>query len=90
MGSREIVLYVHPGTCAIIPHILLNHSGLPFKLQPVDGKSLGSDFAATNPKKQVPVLSLDGHLVTEIPAIVQGAYRMTSNFHFDLTLIVSY
>ena len=72
MASRGITLYTHPGTCAVVPHILLNYAGVEFQLQPVKGQSVTSDFAATNPKKQVPVFVMDGEIITEAPAIAQA------------------
>ena len=69
MASPDITLYTTPGSCAIVPHILLNYAALSFKPKPVARKRLTSDFASTNPKKQVPVLVVDGEVITENPAI---------------------
>src|ERR1700742_5386879 len=69
-------LYYSPGACSLSPHIALHEAGLAHELVKVDLKAkkteTGEDFAAINPKGQVPALMLDnGELVTEGPVIVQ-------------------
>lgn len=69
-------LYACPGTCSLVPHILLRETGLPFELIPVDigtHRTIdGRDFHAINPRGQVPVLQLEnGELLTEGPIIAQ-------------------
>ena len=69
-------LYYAPGACSLSPHIALHEAGLAHELVKVDLKAKktenGEDFAAINPKGQVPALMLDsGELVTEGPVIVQ-------------------
>jgi glutathione S-transferase len=69
-------LYYSPGACSLSPHIALHEAGLGHELVKVDLKAKktenGEDFAAINPKGQVPALMLDsGELVTEGPVIVQ-------------------
>jgi glutathione S-transferase len=69
-------LYYAAGGCSISPHIALREVGASFELHPVDLKRKqledGSDFAAVNPKAQIPALVLDdGQLLTEGSAIVQ-------------------
>jgi len=68
--------YYSPGACSLSPHIALHEAGLDHELVKVDLKAktteTGEDFAAINPKGQVPALMLDsGELVTEGPVIVQ-------------------
>jgi glutathione S-transferase len=68
--------YYSPGACSLSPHIALHEAGLAHELVKVDLKAkkteAGEDFAAINPKGQVPALMLDsGELVTEGPVIVQ-------------------
>ena len=68
--------YYSPGACSLSPHIALHEAGLAHELVKVDLKAkkteTGEDFAAINPKGQVPALMLDsGELVTEGPVIVQ-------------------
>lgn len=71
MASR-VTLFMHPGTCALVPHILLAYVGIPFEIQPVHSDSMSSDFAKLNPKKQVPVLVFDDNVLTEVPAIIHA------------------
>lgn len=69
-------LYFSPGACSLSPHIVLRELGLPFDLVKVDlaakKASDGSDFKSINPKGYVPaLLTDDGHVLTEGPALVQ-------------------
>jgi len=69
-------LYYAAGGCSISPHIALREVGASFELHVVNLKSKkledGSDFAAINPKGQIPALILEnGELLTEGSAIVQ-------------------
>lgn len=72
MTPSKVVLFMHPGTCALVPHILLEYTGVQFDAQPVHSTSMNSDFAEVNAKKQVPVLLLDDNVITENPAIIQA------------------
>ncbi|TWT23320.1 glutathione transferase GstA [Luteimonas marina] len=69
-------LYYAPGTCSLVPHILLRETGTPFSLARVDLKRHliegEGDLHAVNPKGKVPVLELaDGRRLTEGPVIAQ-------------------
>src|SRR6185437_5653558 len=69
-------LYYSPGACSLSPHIALHEAGIAHELVKVDLKAKktenGEDFAAINPKGQVPALMLDScELVTEGPVIVK-------------------
>ena len=76
MSTPDITLYMLPGTCAIVPHILLNQAGLKFKLEPVPRASITSTFSSTNPKQQVPVLVINEDIITENPAIAQAINQL--------------
>lgn len=76
MASSRVTLFMHPGTCALIPHILLAYAGVPFNTQPVHSTSMDADFAKMNPKMQVPVLVFDGNVLTEVPAIIHAIQHL--------------
>jgi glutathione S-transferase len=70
-------LYYSPGACSLSPHIALHEAGLAHELIKVDLKAKktekGEDFAAINPKGQIPALLMDnGEMLTEGPVIVQA------------------
>lgn len=68
-----IKLYYSPGACSLAPHILLEELGVPYQLELVsiaDGKTLTPEFLAINPKGRVPVLEVNGSILTEAPAIL--------------------
>lgn len=69
-------LYYAPGTCSLVPHIVLRETGTPFALARVDLRQHriegGGDLHAVNPKGKVPVLELsDGRRLTEGSVIAQ-------------------
>ncbi|KAF2149790.1 glutathione S-transferase [Myriangium duriaei CBS 260.36] len=81
MTVPNLVLYRANGSCSMIPHILLLELCLPFTpilmtrgpsgaLQSADGTVSADTFAALNPKRLVPTLTVDGTVVTEGPAIL--------------------
>lgn len=68
----EITLYWHPGSCARVPLVALEEIGAPFELYVVDregGEDRRPEYLALNPKGKVPTLVVDGHPITENPAI---------------------
>ena len=75
MSTSEVTLYMIPGTCAVVPHILLNQAGIDYKLEAVSDR-FTSEFTAKNPKQQVPVLVVDGEVITENPAIAQAINQL--------------
>ena len=69
-------LYYSPGTCSLVPHIVLRETSTPHALVRVDlgaHQTEGGDALQTvNPKNKVPVLELpDGSRLTEGPVIAQ-------------------
>ena len=68
----DIKLWYAPGACSLAPHVLLHEVRAPFdavETSVAKGANLTDEFARINPKKRVPVLSLDGEVITEVPAI---------------------
>jgi glutathione S-transferase len=75
-GSLDMKLYFSPGASSLAAHIALREAGLDFDLVRVDLREHkladGRDFAAINPKGNVPALELgDDVCLTEVTAIVQ-------------------
>jgi len=68
----SITLWLSPGSCSLAPHILLHEVGFPFDIVVTstwDGSVAAAEFTRINPKQRVPVLRLDGEIITELPAI---------------------
>ncbi len=68
----DLKLWYSPGACSLAPHILLYEIQVPFdavETSIAKGAHLTDEFARINSKKRVPVLSLDGEMITEVPAI---------------------
>ena len=73
-------LYYSPGACSLAVHIALEELGAPYEVELVstdDGSTRSEAHLARNPKGRVPVLEIDGNIVTEAPAIM--TYLATSN-----------
>lgn len=68
----DVKFWFSPDACSLAPHVLLHEIGVPFDAVTTnvfDGAQLTEAFARINPKQRVPVLSLDGEVITEVPAI---------------------
>jgi glutathione S-transferase len=69
-----LTLYHKPGSCSLASHIVLEESGEPYALQPVDlaaGDQCTEAFLKINPQGRVPVLILDdGEPLVENTAIL--------------------
>ncbi len=68
-----IKLYYSPGACSLAPHIVLEELGIAFESVPIslkDGEQHKADFQRLNPKARVPVLVVDGKVLTENVAIL--------------------
>ncbi len=64
-------LFSMPGTCAVSVAIVLRWIGEPFELVLMSpGQNWTPDYLALNPSGQVPVLQLDGRVLTEAAAIL--------------------
>jgi glutathione S-transferase len=66
-------LYFAPGACSFVPHALLEISGASFEPTMVKlhkGEQYEAAYQAVNPRGQVPVLVDEGHVITQLVAIV--------------------
>lgn len=80
----HIKFWFSPGACSLAPHVLLHEIGVSFEAVTTnvfEGAQLTEAFARINPKKRVPVLSLDGHIVTEVPAIATAIADLAPEWH---------
>lgn len=87
--DRAIALHFAPGTCARVPRIVLEELGVPFEERLVAfmaGDHRKPDFLAKNPAGKVPVLEIDGLVLTQNPAILLYLARRypTANLLPDL------
>ena len=67
-----LTLHYSPGACSMVPHILLHETGLPFEkvlTSTSDGTTKSDAWKKINPKGRVPVLIVDGDVLTEVSAI---------------------
>ena len=56
----------------MVPHVLLHETGLPFEkvlTSTADGTTKSDAWKKINPKGRVPVLIINGEVLTEVPAI---------------------
>ena len=66
-------LYYSPGACSLVPHMALEEAGAefePVKVTLAEGQHLKPEYLAINPHARVPVLGLNGQIVTENVAIL--------------------
>ena len=64
-------LYTKPGACSLSDHIALRWIGKPFDLQVMDAAGMKTpEYLALNPAGAVPVLEVDGWVLTQNAAIL--------------------
>jgi glutathione S-transferase len=79
MNMPDIKFWYGPGSCSLVPHVLLHESGLPFTAIEVSISKLETRtdaFSRINPKQRVPVISLDESVITEVPAIATAISQL--------------
>jgi glutathione S-transferase len=72
-NETMLTLYFSPGACSMAAHTVLEEIGKPYEAKPValrKGQQRTPDYLKINPKGKVPVLAVDGRLLTENPAIL--------------------
>ncbi len=80
----DIKFWYSPGACSFAPHALLYEIRVPFvavETSAMKGATQTSEFARINPKKRVPVLSLNGEVITEVPAIATAISDLAPEQH---------
>jgi len=68
-----LTLYLSPGSSSMAPHIALHESGAQFEAKPLSFRKKETrtpEFLAINPNGKVPVLLVDGHVLTEVAGIL--------------------
>jgi glutathione S-transferase len=68
----EIALYYAPITCALAPYITLTEAGAKFEVRPLNfrkGQNMSQEYLKINPKHKVPLLIVDGKILSESVAI---------------------
>lgn len=68
----NLVLYWPPTSCAIVPYIVLTEAGAEFEPRAVNmfkGEHNSPEYLRLNPKHKVPMLLIDGEVLTENVAI---------------------
>ena len=68
----EIALYYAPRTCALAPYITLTEAGAKFEVRPLNfrkGQHTSPEYLKINPKHKVPLLIVDGRVLSESVAI---------------------
>lgn len=66
-------LYYMQNTCALAPHIALEHAGANYELVKVDfakTEQRSAEYLKINPKARVPSLETERGVLTEVPAIL--------------------
>lgn len=74
-----LTFYFSPGSSSMAPHIALHETGAPFEAKPLSfGKkeTRAPEFLAINPNGKVPVLLVDGRVLTEVAGILFYLARM--------------
>ena len=67
-----IELYYAPTTCALAPYISLTEAKANFEVRPLNfrkGQNKSADYLKINPKHKVPLLVVDGEVMSESTAI---------------------
>ena len=84
-NTPKLTLYYGSGACSLAPHILLREAGLDFDAlsasEPGNYRKFIKDFHLINDKMKVPVLVLDGTVITEVPAIATAISNLAPNLH---------
>jgi glutathione S-transferase len=70
--KMDLVLYYSPIACSLVPYVTLTEAGADFEVRNINlrkGQQSSPDYLKLNPKHKVPVLMVDGQVLTENVAI---------------------
>ena len=81
VSQLSLKLWYSPGACSLAPHIVLLEAGLQFDLVLSKVGKFTHEFMELNPKSRVPVLSFDGEIITETPAILTAIALLVPDKH---------
>ena len=80
----QITLYYAPIACSLVPYVALTEAQAEFDVEVVNflqGEHMSPEYLRLNPKHKVPLLSVDGTLLTENVAILQWIARNFESAH---------
>ncbi|WP_341913411.1 glutathione S-transferase N-terminal domain-containing protein [Ferrovibrio terrae] len=78
----KLDFYFSPGACSLATHIALEETGAAFTPKPTytrKGQTRTPEYLALNPKGKVPMLGIDGKMLTENTAILTWLNRTYPN-----------
>ena len=83
----SLTLWYSPQACSLVPHALLIEAELEFhlvraELDMAKDERFTDEFKALKPKKRVPVLKMNGEIITEIPAIATAISSLAPDRQF--------
>jgi glutathione S-transferase len=70
--AMSLILYYAPNACSLVPYVTLTEAGAAFEIRPLNfrrGQHTSAEYLALNPKHKVPLLVINGTLLTENVAI---------------------
>lgn len=80
--SPKLHLYHTPGSCSLATHIALNCASLEFDATNLNVvRGFPASHLHLNPKGRVPILEVDGELITETPAILATISALAPQKH---------
>ena len=88
----KLKLWISPGACSLVPHILIREAGLDYELVVIDIIKEGGfpeKYRNVNPKLRLPILELgdgnnnndDNVIITEVPAISTYISQQATDKH---------
>ncbi|EXJ78373.1 hypothetical protein A1O3_09534 [Capronia epimyces CBS 606.96] len=82
MAESKLTLWYSPGACSLAPHALLYEIEKPFEAIRLNvSGGFPEEYRHLNPKMRVPVLSLNGEIITENPAVMTAISQLAPEKH---------